>query len=108
MNRTQWLTLGVVLLVALGAVCALAWSPDGMTLAFFTISNGLHSLFTAGYDGGLRSLVSDIEPVRELLGPPAWSASGNRIAFRAKRADGGVELYLAWPYGGAIRLACSE
>ena len=85
-----------------------AWSPDGLRLAFFALSDGLHSLFTASYDGGPWSLTSDIDPLRELLGPPAWSNSGNRIAFRAKRADGGLELYLAWPYGGAIRLACSE
>jgi TolB protein len=84
------------------------WSPDGMTLAFFAFSDGFRRLFTAGWEGGPWSLVSDIEPTRELLGPPDWSGSGNRIAFRAKRADGQVELYLAWPFGGAIRLACSE
>ncbi|MHC4490761.1 MAG: TolB family protein [Planctomycetota bacterium] len=85
-----------------------AWSPDGVTLAFFAISNGLHALFTASWEGGPWSLVSDIDPVRELLGPPAWSMSGNRIAFRATQHDGSVALYLAWPYGGAIRLACSD
>jgi Tol biopolymer transport system component len=84
------------------------WSPDGMTLAFFAFSNGLRSLFTASWEGGSWSLVSDIDPVRELLGPPEWSGSGDRIVFRAVQHDGSVALYLAWAYGGAIRLACSE
>jgi len=84
------------------------WSPDGMKLAFFGFWNGLHGLFAASYQGGPWSLVSDTEPLRELIGPPAWSKSGNRIAFRARRTDGEVAFFLAWPYGGAIRLACSE
>lgn len=83
------------------------WSPDGLKLAFFAIRDGLRRLFTADWDGGAWSLVSDIEPMGDLLGPPDWSGSGNRIAFRARRSDGRVELYLAWPWGGAIRLACS-
>jgi Tol biopolymer transport system component len=83
------------------------WSPDGLTLAFVALRNGLRRLFTADWQGGPWSLVSDLEPVGELLGPPDWSGSGTRIAFRARRGDGHVELYLAWPWGGAVRLTCS-
>jgi Tol biopolymer transport system component len=75
------------------------WSPDGDALLFIS-----DALYTADIDGGSVSLVSRLG----LVGAPMWSPSGDRIAFGAQGLGSSVELYLAWPQGGAIPITCRE
>lgn len=75
------------------------WSPDGDALLF--VHGGL---YTSGIHGGPASLVADLT----VLGQPAWLPVGDRIVFAARDRHGAVDLYRAWPHGGAVRLACDD
>jgi len=74
------------------------WSPDGSALLF---THG--GLFTARIDGGPASLVTDLT----VLGRLTWLA-GDRIVFVGRDRTGALDLYLAGPHGGAVRLYCGE
>jgi Tol biopolymer transport system component len=75
------------------------WSPGGDAIMFVS-----DALYTAGIDGGSVSLVSRLA----IVGTPLWSPSGDRIAFGARNSNGALQLFVAWPHGGATPIACGE
>jgi gamma-glutamyltranspeptidase len=63
-----------------------AVSPDGSRLAYVSIADGSHMLHIRSIDGGADSVVL-VDPRIER---PAWSPSGDRIAWTASGLRGGV------------------
>jgi Tol biopolymer transport system component len=66
-----------------------AWSPDGTRIAFTSLRDGHHAIYTMASDGSSQ--------IRLTTGwseyGPAWSPNGKRIAFTSHR-DGHHEVYV--------------
>jgi TolB protein len=71
----------------------LAWSPDGMRLAFTANRDGNLEIFSVEVSDADRQvqLTDTLSPVRNLAA--SWSPDGSRIAFSSDR-DGNMEIYL--------------
>ncbi len=69
------------------------WSPDGITIAFFSVRDGNWDVYLIDADGTNERQVTD-HPGRDLC--PSWSPDGARLTFASNRADGEhFELYTA-------------
>lgn len=81
-----------------------AMSPDGRTIAFRKIIDGLNSeVFLANADGTrLRNLTN--HPAWE--GWPAWSPDGKLIAFAGNR-ESNYQIFVMNADGGGVRLAAN-
>jgi hypothetical protein len=67
-----------------------AWSPDGLRLAFTSLSNGNIDVFVMDADGSNRvRLTTHLAADQN----PTWSPDGARIAFVSER-DGNAEIYV--------------
>lgn len=66
------------------------WSPDGAQLVFSSLQNNLYDLWVVNADGSnLRRLTSGANALS-----PAWSPSGDKIAYSADSdGDGWLELW---------------
>ena len=72
------------------------WSPDGASIAFFSLRDGNREIYVMGEDGaGAVNLTRD--PGEDLL--PDWSPDGERIAFFSTR---GLAPGALGPFPGAI------
>ena len=86
-----------------GVVDAIAWSPDGRTIAFSGIRAGRDYLATVRPDGtGLRVL-TDLPAFARLasVGYPDWAPDGTRLVFSA-RQDGASQVFTVRPDGSAL------
>src|SRR5579859_7808871 len=86
-----------------------AWSPRGDLIAFTVFDNGSHSIYIVKSDGsGSRNLTrASLQNETETNIPlqddfPAWSPSGNQIAFRSNRG-GNDGLWLVNVDGSGLK-----
>jgi Tol biopolymer transport system component len=77
---------------------ALAWSPDGRTLAFVLPGTFVGAdVYTVGRDGSGLRLVA-----KNAYGP-SWSPNGKRLLIARDTGDFGVDLDTIRPDGGGLR-----
>jgi TolB protein len=76
----------------------LAWSPDGMYIAYMSNHSGNWEVYTVNIWGGVRLLTND--PAND--GLPAWAPDGSALAFISDR-DGAWGIYLMQPDGSQQR-----
>ena len=79
---------------------AVAWSPDGRSIAYSVSDVNQSRIFVAGADGQGSVPVGD--PAIK-AGHPAWSPDGSLIAFNAGAFDHDRGVYLMRPDGTDIR-----
>jgi len=72
----------------------LAWSPDGLNIAYMSNHNGNWEVYIVNIWGGVTLLTND--PAND--GLPAWSPDGSSLAFISDR-DGTWGIYLMRPDG---------
>lgn len=77
---------------------ALAWSPDGMNIAYMSNHSGNWEVYTVNIWGGVELLTDD--PSND--GLPAWAPDGSALAFISDR-DGAWGIYLMRPDGSQQR-----
>lgn len=76
----------------------LAWSPDGMNIAYMSNHSGNWEVYTVNIWGGVTLLTND--PAND--GLPAWAPDGSALAFISDR-DGAWGIYLMQPDGSQQR-----
>lgn len=79
-----------------------AWSPDGLEIAFTSVtSDGKQGIFVARPGRALRRLTSHYyDPAAPVLDAhPRWSSDGQRIVFHRFRDPGRFELYVMDAHG---------
>jgi hypothetical protein len=90
-----------------GVVAAVAWSPDGSTLAYASLAGGATNIHTIPAGGGTdRQLTFSGAGIENTS--PAWAPDNTKIAFSSNR-DGNDEIYVmnATDGGGQTRLTTS-
>ncbi|MHB8945773.1 MAG: tetratricopeptide repeat protein [Bacillota bacterium] len=77
-----------------GPVRGLAWSPDGLRLAFASYSG----LFVVNGDGSGQSLINEAKAVNDEMGSvpanPAWFKDGRRLVFGEVLYEGAGGIYV--------------
>ena len=87
------------------------WSPDGTQILFISLRTGYASFFLADVASGRqRQLTNDGAERGEAAVPVSlsdrcrWDAASDRIVFETRRADGGAQIWILDPSGGALLL----
>ena len=81
-----------------------AWSPDGRSIAFFSMRAGGRDIWVMRPDGSNRRRLTSDGSLNEY---PSWSPNGRSIVFQSTR-QGEFDIYAMWSGGNGTSPDCGD